>query len=194
MSASSVMTKRICGKMERSPIFTGKLSCSAAQQLVQVHQLAALALPTHPHSFARVVNPVAMEEKKRSRSLAGVLLVEFAHQLRAVVDQRIILGRGLRGIRQVGKQREMNVGIVIAQESYFQVFHQAANLFLVEQQAGNRHQRGAVVRNALRKIELGQNLWFQQRSDQIVHQLNGALRTRQKQHHHREKRSSSGEV
>ena len=65
-----------------------------AQQLVQVHQLAALALPTHPHSFARVVNPMAMEQKKRSRGLAGVFFVEFAHQLRAVIDQRIILGAG----------------------------------------------------------------------------------------------------
>ena len=158
----------------------------AAQQLVQVHQLAALALPTHPHSLARVVNPVAMEEKKRSRSLAGVLFVQLAHQLRAVFDQRIIFGRGFRGIRQVREQREMNVGIVITQESYFQVLHQAADLFLVEQQTGNGHQRSAIVGNTRGKIELGQNLRLQQRGDEVVHQLDGALRTGQKQHQHGE--------
>ena len=80
----------------------------------------------------------------------------------------------------------MNVGIVIAQESNFQVLHQTTDLFLVEQQAGDGDQRGAVVGNSLRKIELRQNLRLQQGSDQVIHQLNGALRTRQKQHHHGE--------
>ena len=186
VSESSVMTKRIRGSMDRSPTFTGKLSCSIAQQFVQVHQLAAFALPTHPHPFARVVDPVTMEEEERSRSLAGIFFIELAHQLRTVFDQRVVLGRGFAGIRQIGEQGEVNVGIVVAQKPYFQILHQPAHLFLVEQQAGNGHQRGAVVGNFLREIKLGQNLRFQQRRGQVVHQLDCALRTGQKQNQHRE--------
>ena len=42
----------------------------AAQELIQIEQLAALALPSHPSFFARVVDPVAMEKKERAHILS----------------------------------------------------------------------------------------------------------------------------
>ena len=65
------------------------------------------------------------------------------------------------GIRQIGNQREVDVGIVIAQEADFEIFDEAANLLFVQQQRGNGDQGQAVVRNALGEIELGQNFRLQ---------------------------------
>src|SRR5580698_1052829 len=52
----------------------------AAEQLVQVQQFAALALPSHPSFFARVINAMAMEEKKRPHFLGRVLLIQLVDQ------------------------------------------------------------------------------------------------------------------
>ena len=118
---------------------------------------------------------MAMEEQKRTLRLSRVLLVKFAYQLGAVIDQRIFLIRGFGRIRQIGEQREINIGIMVAQKPDFQIVRQSAHLLPIEQQAGDSHQRRAVGRNSFREIQLGENLRFQQRSDQIVHQLDRPL-------------------
>ena len=49
----------------------------SAQKFVQVEQLAALAFPAHPSLLARVVDAVAVQQKKRSLLVVGILLVQF---------------------------------------------------------------------------------------------------------------------
>ena len=61
--------------------FHGEPVGLAAQQRIKIQQLTAFALPSHPCSFLRVVNAMAMEEKKRAQALAGILVVQFMDQL-----------------------------------------------------------------------------------------------------------------
>jgi len=77
VSESRVITKRTPESMGRLPTFSWKAVKLGAQQVVQVHQFAALTLPSHPESFSRVVNAMAMEEKERSHALSGIFLVEL---------------------------------------------------------------------------------------------------------------------
>ena len=85
-----------------SPTLIGKAVVLAAQEAVEVHQLAALALPAHPAFFARVVDAVTMEQEERAHVLASVFFVEFANQGGAQVDQRTVFGRGLIGVGEIG--------------------------------------------------------------------------------------------
>ena len=48
------------------------------------------------------------------------------------------------GVGQVGEQREVNVGVVIAEEPDFEIFDQAVHLLFVQQQGGHRDQRQAI--------------------------------------------------
>ena len=71
MSASSVITYfTLLQKRTYRPVFTGKLSAVAEQQLVKVQQLAALALPPHPDAFLLVVGAVPVEQEEGSLVLA----------------------------------------------------------------------------------------------------------------------------
>ena len=85
----------------------------SAQQVIQIHQLAPLALPTHPESFARVVDRVAVQHKERPHLFSAILLVQSAYQLSAQIHQRVLFGRLFRRIRKIGEQHEMQIGIMI---------------------------------------------------------------------------------
>ena len=47
----------------------------AREKLVQVEELAALALPAHPHALPRVVNTVTMQQKKNAITGRLILFV-----------------------------------------------------------------------------------------------------------------------
>ena len=130
-----------------------------AQQLVEVHQLAALALPTHPDSFARVVDAVAVQQHEQALALAAMLFVQVADEFGAEFDQRIVFLRRFLRVGQVGDQREVDVGIVIADVANLKVLDQAADLLFVEQQAGNGDQSKAVVRECLSRSRAWGGCW-----------------------------------
>ena len=50
------------------------------QQVVEVEQFPALALPTHPGAFARVEDPVPVEKEERTPALTFVLVVQAFDQ------------------------------------------------------------------------------------------------------------------
>ena len=165
------------GKNREIPDLHGKTVVLVQQELIEIEQLSALALPSHPSSLARVVDPVAMEKEKRAHTLSGVSFIEFTDQSRAQCHQRTFFRRGLIGIRQIGYQRKMNITIVVAQETYFQIFHQGLHLSFAEQERRNRNQGRAVVGNALGEVKFGQSCHREQVGDDIVHQLNCRLGT-----------------
>ena len=68
MSESSVMQYRTDGRMSIVADLHGEAGVRrAAQQAVELLDLAALALPAHPDSLALVPPPVAMEEEEAIR-------------------------------------------------------------------------------------------------------------------------------
>ena len=149
----------------------------AAQQSVQIEQFTALAFPSHPAFFARIIDAVAMQQKKRAHTVTGIFLVQFGDQAGAQINERTVFRCGLVGVRQIGEQSEMHGGVVVAQKAHFQVFHQGSYLLFIEQKSGYRYESDAVGGNSVGKIELGKNLRRQQRRDQIVHDLHCTLRT-----------------
>src|SRR5882762_11730698 len=52
------------------------------QELIQIQQFPALAFPSHPGALARVVDPVPVKQKERAFLPAGILVVQFANQIR----------------------------------------------------------------------------------------------------------------
>ena len=137
---------------------------------------------------------MAMQQQEQSLAFGGMFFVQFADKLGTEFDQRIVfLGRFFR-IGQVGHQREVHVGIVIAEIANLKVLDQPPDLLFVQQQTGNGDQGDAVVGDSLREVELGQDLRRQDRSDQIGHDLHCALRAGQQQHHHRQEVKFEGAI
>ena len=83
----------------------------AAQQPVQLVQLAALALPADPPSFAFVPDPPAMQQQEAvAAGRRAVAPIEPRDALRRRGEQRRVALDVLgRGIGPVGEQREMKV-------------------------------------------------------------------------------------
>ena len=61
---------------------------------------------------------MAMEKEKGTYIFAGISFIQFADQLRTEVHERVVFRRGLGGIRQIGDERKMQIGIVVAEEPY----------------------------------------------------------------------------
>src|ERR1700733_3122231 len=81
--------------------FDRKAVVFRTQKFVQVHQLAALALPTHPAFLARVVDAMAMQQKERPLLFPRVLLVKFLNERRTQLDQGILFAGAVIGVREV---------------------------------------------------------------------------------------------
>jgi hypothetical protein len=61
---------------------------------------------------------MAMEKEKRAYIFLSVSFIQFADQFRAQVHQRVVFRRGLGRVRQIGDERKVQIGIVVAEESY----------------------------------------------------------------------------
>src|SRR5664279_1621355 len=73
-------------KIRQLSCLCGKTIELAPQQVVEIHQLAPFAFPSHPQPFARVIDAMAMEQKKGNHLLLGVLFIEPAYQIRCSRD------------------------------------------------------------------------------------------------------------
>src|ERR1043166_10348238 len=60
--------------------FDGEIIVLSAQEIIEVEQLPALPLPTHPCTLTRVVNTMAMEEEKGAPAFLAVPLVQILNQ------------------------------------------------------------------------------------------------------------------
>src|SRR6185437_5293517 len=93
----------------------------SAQIFVEVEKLAALALPAHPDTLARVENTMAVEQKERSAfGRCGVAKVEVVDEGDGEIDERIgVVFKGLScGVGQIGQKREVEIGIRVREESH----------------------------------------------------------------------------
>ena len=95
----------------------------ATQQGVQVRELAALALETHPGPFSGVVAARPVQQEEDIAAACAVLLVELFDATDGPIEQRTVRRQGgFTGIDEIGQQAEMQVGIAIGQEADFQRF------------------------------------------------------------------------
>ncbi len=125
----------------------GSRALVAAQQGVQVRELAALALVAHPHPLARVPAPRAVEQKeaigaRRVHRRGGVFSVQRLDLLARVAQQGLVAGqRLLRGIVKVGEQAEAQLRVAVGHEAHFQRFDQLVDAPLAAEHRGHHHQR-----------------------------------------------------
>ena len=68
----------------------------APHQPIEIEQFPPFALPPHPTSLARVINPMAMQKEKGAHILSGVAFIQFADQFFAQRNQSIVFRRGFR--------------------------------------------------------------------------------------------------
>src|SRR5579862_115020 len=103
IQGDDIANQRKRGKITR---FDGEAVRGAKEKVVEVHQLAPLALPAHPASFRGIVDPMTVQVEKAPPLIQRILLIELMNQSGANSDQLIVLVEGLGsvgGISQQGK-------------------------------------------------------------------------------------------
>src|SRR5271166_1131128 len=95
--------------------FDGECVELACKQLIQVEQLATLALPTHPHALTRIKDPIPMQHHETAVILRWVFGIQLADKPDCEIDEGVrIVAAGLASrVGEIGEQREMQVAIAI---------------------------------------------------------------------------------
>ena len=91
----------------------------AAQQLVELVQLAALPLPSHPAPFAGVVGARAVEQEEAIGAVARV--EDLDARLRRSQQRRVFRRLALGRVAEVGQQREVQVLIAVGEEADLEI-------------------------------------------------------------------------
>ena len=155
----------------------------AAQQAVELVELAAFALPAHPTRLRRVPDAFAMQQVKARLT---VLIVQRGDHRRGRLDNGRVAGQRFRiGVGKVAEQREAQVLVVVGQRPHFQRVHQLAHALHGRQDRGHRHQRAEIVRHAVAKRQLRQPPRRNDRRQNGVQEGQRELADRdQRQHRH----------
>ena len=111
----------------------------AAQVGVELHQLAALALPAHPGVFARIPAPFAVEEQEP----VTILLVQGSDPVPGEVEQGLVV-RGVfgGGVGPVGRRSKIDLPVIVCQEVHLQGVHQLIDT-VGRGDHGRHHDQGA---------------------------------------------------
>ena len=160
----------------------------AAQQRVQIRQLAALALVTHPNLFLRIPAARAMEQEERVAPVAWVLFVQRFDPLRRQLHQRCILRqRFLLRVPKIGQQAKVQVIVPIGQEPDFQRFDQILDVLRAGEHRRRHHQGAHFRRNTPGKVHARQRPGRGQQRRQPVHQRHRQMTGPQHREDHQER-------
>src|SRR6185295_11080593 len=159
------------GDGERAPI-------GAEDELVELGQLSALALPAHPDSLGGIPLPVPVEQVEGGLLPVAVARLELAHSsLRGGDDLRIARTGLRRRVGEVAENDELEVRAPVGQELHLEVLQRALDGADVREERGHHHgsrQLGWDGRR-LEEVELGKASWRQELRDQLLKCLQGEL-------------------
>ena len=142
-----------------------------AQQRVEGRQFSPLALVTHPDAFLCVPAARPVKQEEDADRFTAVLQVQRFNSLHRTLQQRLILRQCFeRRIAKIGEQSEVQVGIAIGEEAYFQRFRQVVHILHARKQGGHHHQRARWRRDAGGKIHPRQWMRKGQQSRQPIDQ------------------------
>jgi hypothetical protein len=144
-------------------------------ELVELGQLAPLALPPHPDTLARVPPAGPVEEIERILAAAGVAGVERADALdRRLHDRGVALARLGRRVGEVAQHREVEVRLPVGQELDLEVFQRLAHRLHAPEESRDDDRGAELGRDPVFvQVELGQRPRRQERGDELVHQVDG---------------------
>ena len=156
----------------------------AAQQRVEVGQLAALALVAHPALFAGVPAARTVKQEKAIRLDAGVALVEPLDAPLREPQQDLVARQGFAvGVGEVGEQGEMQVLVAVAEEAHLQRLDQLLHVADAGQDARHRHQGARAGRDAVDVVHARQRLRRDRQRGHPVEQAGTELAGQQQRHH-----------
>ena len=163
--------------------FAGAGAGAPAQQCIQVGELAAFALATHPDALGRVPQARAVEQEEAVAVARGVVLaVQRLDPRCRQAQQRLVFGgRGARRIVEVGQQAEVQVGVAVGQETHFQLLCQVLDPLLAAQQRRHDDQGAFVWRDAELVVHARQQARLDQQTGGPVGQRHRQLAGRQQQ-------------
>jgi hypothetical protein len=114
----------------------------AAQQPIELLDLAALAFPSHPSTFAGVPLPQAMEEEEPVGATVRVPGVERGNaRLRRRQNGGIARQRLRRGVREVAEDGEVDVRVDVAERLHLEMGEQALDALHAVEQGRDDHHR-----------------------------------------------------
>ena len=163
----------------------------AAQQAIELLELAAFALPAHERTFARIPQPGAVQEEEPpagGRRMTGV--ERFDPRGRRSDDRRVARHLRLRRIGEVAQDREVNVGVGIAEGEHFEVLDHLFDAGHVLEQRWHDDERARRRRNARGGVETRQAARRHQPRDQALCESDRQFTRRQQQ----EERRRQGEL
>ena len=149
-------------------------SRGAQDEPVELDQLAAFALPSHPAPFARIPASPSMQQLERASAVGAVSPVERGDAVDGAADQ-LVIRRQVLTIRvdQIGHQRELQLGIAVGEVADLQSFEQGIDLVDIREQRRNRDQRPPRRGDAAGEVEFRQHARPQQAGQHEVDQRDG---------------------
>ena len=144
---------------------------AAAHQAVQIGQLAALALVTHPDTFNRIPFARSVQQQERPAADLAIGTIQLCDDVAGVGQQcDIAVNMFGRRVGEVGQQTEAQLRVAIRQETHLERFGQIFDVQQAGQQRGYHHQGRKCRRNAGLEIHLRQRSRRSQHRDDPVHQ------------------------
>src|SRR3954465_13420662 len=165
-------------KIREVTSFHRKRIVDLAKHLVEIEKLAPLPLPSHPSSFAWIVNTVAMEKIKAAGGLSSVLFIQSLNETDREIHPNILFAGGFSRIGQVRKQREGDARVPVHEVTNLQIIDELPDLLFVNQQRWDCHHGGASGIDTFAEIQFGERPWRKNRRDEIIHQFDRSLRRR----------------
>jgi hypothetical protein len=156
-------------------------SVAVAQELVELGQLAALALPPHPHALLRIPEPRPVEEVERILRAAGVAGVERANALDRRLDDGVVLRPRLGGgVGEVAEDGEVEVRFAVGEELHLERRERFVHRFDVGEERRDHDRRSELGGNAPRvaQVELRQRPRREEGGDELVHDADGDVARR----------------
>ncbi len=172
-----------------------------AQEVVQLAQLAAFALPAHPDALARVPFPAAVKNPEAVAASASIRRavprVEPRDRGARPLEKRGIPGERFGGrIAPIREEREAQLGVGIGQCVHFQPADHRFDLRFVGQEHRDDDERAQLRRHSPRELELGQAPRAHEPRDESVEERDGEVgggkETEQRQRRHGAQGGSRG--
>ncbi|MCY1500932.1 hypothetical protein D9M68_349900 [compost metagenome] len=154
----------------------------AAKQHVQFVQLAALALPTHPHAFLLVEQAAAMQEMEARLAIIGVARRKLSDLALGVVEHIGIGARLLNlAIGPVAEQREINLAARVGEVVHLEIAHEFVDMVALGNQARYDDEGAGMLGNSVEEFIADKSRWSDEQRHQRVEQAHRAFGRRQRE-------------
>ncbi|MDT4803918.1 hypothetical protein FQZ97_366840 [compost metagenome] len=160
------------------------LQAPAAQQGIELGDLAAFALMAHPHPLGRVPASRAVQQEEAFGVDGGVFAVQRLDALARQPQQRGVLFEHLAGgVHEVGEQGEMQVAVAVGEKAHLEALDQLLDVPGVGHQRGDHHQGARLGRDAVAVVQARQDVRGDGEGHQPVDQADGQAAGHQQRRH-----------